>query len=233
MKATASSQHRSSNPGIRHRSRLLVVLSLALVLGMLGSQDAQALKPHERDGVLFGVAFGFSPGQVSLFSGEEGDAVSSDWEMGVTPQLRLGYTLFKNRLAISVVSQQWLYEQGVLAEDKLRINVQNLALALNYYPGNPNSMAGGLHFEGGVGLANARITVLEPVEDDPHGNKFEEVLKEDEGGTSFHIGLGYEFRIMRSVAAGLMVSYVYQTIGQDIFDEASSVPVNFTLNWYW
>jgi len=211
----------------------MMILGLALMLGMLGSQDARALKPHERDGVLFGVAFGFSPGKVSMFPGEEGGAVSSDWEIGVTPQLRLGYTFFKNRLGISLVGQQWLYEQGVLAEDKLRINVQNLALAFNYYPGNPQSMAAGIHFEGGVGLANARITILEPVEDDPHGNKFEEIFKEDEGGTSYHIGLGYEFRIMPSVAAGLMVSYVYQTIGEEIFDEASSVPVNVTLNWYW
>jgi hypothetical protein len=224
---------RPSPAGTRRRPPRALLFGLALLCGLAGSHDALALKPHVRDGVLFGVAVGVSPGKVSLFPNDEDLAVSTAWKAGVTPQLRLGYALVKNRLVVSLMNQQWLYEQGILAEDKLRINVQDLSLAVNYYPGNPYSMAGGLSLQAGVGVANGRLTLLEPVENDPHGNKFEEVFKRDESGTSYHLGLSYEFRLIDSIAAGLSVAYVYQTIGSEIFDDASSVPMNLTLNWYW
>ena len=41
-------------------------------------------------GVIFGVAFGTSHGQVNLFPGTD-IAVSSDWERGVSPEVNLRY----------------------------------------------------------------------------------------------------------------------------------------------
>ena len=196
------------------------------------SQEAAALSPHEREGVMLGAAVGFSPGQISLFPGEEGSAVETDWEMGVTPEMRIGYAVIKNRLLLTISNQQWLYEQGILAEDKLRINAQNWTLALTYFPGNPQTAAGGLYLLAGIGYANARLTLLEPIEEDPYGNKFEEVFVSDETGTAYQIGAGFEFRLTSSFAAGVSVSYIYQDIGGEIFDTTQVVPVNLTLNWY-
>lgn len=213
--------------------RFGVLLALALAVVLSTGQDARALAPHLREGFTLGAGFGVSPGRVSVFPGQEGDAVSSDWEWGVTPEIRLGYAVVKNRLAVSVANQQWLYEQGLFAENKLRINAQSWILALNYYPGNPRSMAGGLQLFAGVGLANARLTLLEPLEDDPHGNRFKAVFKEDEGGTTYQVGIGYEFRVLPTVAVGVAVSYIYQDVGGAIFDDASAIPMNLTLNWYY
>lgn len=213
--------------------RFVVFVALALAMVLSTSQDAWALKPHLREGFSLGVGVGVGPGKVSMFPGGEGGAVSSDWEKGVTPELRLGYAVIKNRLLVSVGNRQWLYEQGILADDKLRINAQSWLLALNYYPANPQSMAGGIQIFAGVGLANARLTLLEPIENDPYGNKFEEIFKEDEGGTAYQVGVGYEFRLLRTVAAGVTVSYIYQDVGGEIFEDATAIPVNLTLNWYW
>ena len=59
--------------------------------------------------------------------------------------------MVKNRLLVMVANQQWLYEQGILAEDKLRINAQNWTLVLNWYPGNLNNA--------GVGSTSRRVRV--------------------------------------------------------------------------
>ena len=212
---------------------LAVITLVALLLGLLPVQSAQALSPHDREGVIFGVGVGFSPGQATLFPGNEELAVSSDWEIGVTPQLRVGYAVMKNRLSLTVTNQQWLYEQGILAEDKLRINAQNWSLALTYYPAKRESVAGGLYILGSYGISNSRLTLLEPIENDPHGNKFEEVFKEDEGGSSYQFGAGFEFRLTRLFAAGVSVSYIHQSVGGTIFEDTSVIPLNLTLNWYW
>jgi opacity protein-like surface antigen len=202
------------------------------MVGLVAVQEAWALKPHKREGVIFGVAVGTSQGQVNLFPGSD-YSVSSDWEQGVSPEIRLGYAVIKNRLLVTVANQQWLYEQGVLAEDKLRINTQNWSLDLTFCPGNPNSGWGGIYVKAGIGYANSRLTILEPIEEDEHGNTFEEVYKTDEYGTAYTVGIGYELRLAKSLAAGLAVSYIHQPIEGDIFDDSTFIPTNLTLNWYW
>jgi opacity protein-like surface antigen len=216
----------------RARRRFPAIPLLVLALCLLASHDAAALSPHKRTGVMLGGAFGFSPGKVSLFPGNEELAVQSGWEIGVTPRIQIGYALIENRLVLAAANQQWLYEQGILADDKLRINAQNWSLVLNYYPGNPQTEAGGLYFFAGVGYANARLTLLEPLEDDPYGNKFEEVYVSDEQGIAYQVGMGFEFRLTTNFAAGISVGYVYQDIGGEIFDKTAALPSNLTLNWY-
>jgi opacity protein-like surface antigen len=203
-------------------------LSLALVAG-----PARALAPHVRDGWVLGVAVGTGQGEVAFRSGDEGDRVESGSLRGVVPQFRIGHAIIADRLVVSLENKQWLYEQGVLAEEKLRVNVQNWSLGLTYYPADPRSLAGGLFLQAGVGAANARLTLLEPLEDDPWGNRFEEIFLEDESGAAYTFSAGFEFRLVPNVAAGLAASYVYQTIDGDLVDDASSLPVNFILNWYW
>ena len=92
--------------------RSATMIALALMLGLGAENNAWALKPHTREGVIFGVAFGTNQGQVNLFPGSEQE-VSSDWEHGVSPEVRLGYAVIKNRLLVTVANQQWLYEPGV------------------------------------------------------------------------------------------------------------------------
>lgn len=210
-----------------------VILAMALVMVLLPIQSAQALSPNERGGMIFGIGVGFSPGKVTFAPDSEGDAVTTDWKTGVTPQLRVGYAFLKDRLSVTVTNQQWLYEQGVLAEDKLRINTQNWSLAFTYYPANPQSAAGGIYILASAGISNSRLTLLEPIEDDPHGNMFEEIFKEDNTGASYQIGAGYEFRLTRLFAAGVSVSYIHQPVDGTIFEDTSVIPINLTLNWYW
>jgi hypothetical protein len=217
-------------PAVR---RVAGLFALVLALGLVVVQDAGAGNPHLREGVIFGIGMGYSPGRVYLFPGDPDMAVESEWEFGPTPQIRLGYAVVKNRLLVTVANQQWLYEQGIFAEDKLRVNAQNWTLALTWCPGNPQGASGGMYLLGGIGIANARMTLLEPLEDDPYGNLFEEIAKQDESGTAYQIGIGYEFRLTKTIAAGLSVSYIYQTIGGEIFDYTEVIPVNLTLNWYW
>jgi len=215
------------------RPPLLAAVSLLTVCLLGSAASALALSPHVRDSWVVGVAVGTGQGKVALFAGEEANRVESGWQRGVVPQYRIGYALVDDRLVVSVENKQWLYEQGLLAEDKLRVNVQNWALGFTFYPANPTRLAGGLYVQAGVGLANARLTLLEPLVDDPYGNKFEEIFMEDEGGTAYTVSLGYEFRVVHGLAAGLSLSYVYQDIGGDIFDDASSLPAALTLNYYW
>lgn len=210
-----------------------VVLAMALLMVLLPIRPAQALSPNERDGMIFGIGVGVSPGKVAFAPGPGGNAVDTDWKTGVTPQIRVGYGIIKDRLSITLTNQQWLYEQGILADDKLRINSQNWSVAFTYYPGNPLTAAGGIYILASAGISNSRLTLLEPVEDDPHGNMFEEVFKEDDQGTSYQIGAGYEFRLTRLFAAGVSVSYVHQPVGGAIFEDTSVIPINLTLNWYW
>jgi len=211
----------------------LRLLVLGLALGTLLASEAQALSPHIRDGWLFGVSYGYGRGKASLFPGDIENQTESGWQRGAVPQYRIGHIIIKNRLMLSFENRQWLYETGFLVDDKGRVNIQNWTFALSYYPGKPTSMAGGIYLQAGAGWANARLTFLEPLEDDPWGNKFEEIEVWDEAGTGFFIGGGYEFRITPGVGAGLAVSYVYQSIGGEIFDKAWSFPATITLNWYW
>ncbi len=209
------------------------LVGLALMLAGVLAPAAEAAPPHERGGVFFGIGVGFSPGKVNLLATEVTESVESGWEVGFTPRIQLGYAIVRNHLLVSVANQQWGYEQGIFAEDKLRINAQSLSLALTWCPGKPDNATGGIQLMASVGLANARLTLLEPIEDDPYGDTFEEVFKHDDSGTAFQVGVGYEIRVTRAVAFGLTVSYVRQDYDGEIFDITEVYPVNLTLNWYW
>jgi len=219
--------------------RLRLIPSLivfALLLVTLLAQDAVALSPHIRDGWMLGISYGYGRGKFSVFQGGEGDVANrlvTDWERGAVPQMRIGHVLVKNRLMLTFENRQWLQEQGIFVEDKIRVNIQTWTLALTYYPANPYSAAGGFYLQAGAGPANARVAVLEPAEPNPWGEQFEEIFVKNEGGTGYFAGLGYEFRIVSRVAAGAAVSFVSQSIGGDIFDDAVSWPATLTLNWYW
>lgn len=210
----------------------LIVFAMLLIPMLV--EDVMALSPHIRDGWVIGISYGYGRGKFSAFDPEvEGSRLITDWERGAVPQMRIGHVLLKNRLMLTLENRQWIDEQGILVEDKIRLNIQVWTLALTYYPGNPYSAAGGFYLQAGGGPANARVALLEPAEPNPWGEQFHEVFAENEGGTGFFAGIGYEFRVVSRVAAGLSASYVYQSIGGEIFDDAVSWPVTMTLNWYW
>ena len=212
--------------------KVAVVCVLAGVL-LTAALPAAALPPHERDGVMVGLSLGYGPGRLELFPVAGEPTVRSGKESGSTPQIRLGYAVLRDHLLVVLENRQWIVEQGLLAEDKLRINTQCWTLGLSWYPGDPATAAGGFYVQAGGGLANARLTLLEPAEDNPWGEMFHEVGKQDEQGAAFYAALGYEFRILTHAAVGLSAGYTYLSVGEDIFDTAQNWPLCLTLNWYW
>lgn len=171
-----------------------------------------------------------------LPEGTQGPATG--WIEGYSPGFKFGWG-FGNHFMVSFENRQWLDEGGITGEeleevDKLRVNTQHYSFMFTVYPASPKSFAGGIYIQAGVGWSNSRFTILEPlIPANQWGENFEEIYKVDEAGTAYSVGAGYEFRIMRRVAAGVAASFNYLESGGAIFDKSRFVPITWTLNWYW
>jgi opacity protein-like surface antigen len=236
-------------------------MSLALRVGMSGLAavalmttlvpTSRAFHPHDRKGPMVGISIGGGESEIELsqdFLAELPEGTqppSSEWIEGYAPGFRLGYGI-GNHFMISFENRQWLDEGAITATsaeqvDKLRVNTQHYSFVLTVFPASPKSFAGGIYIQAGVGWSNSRFTILEPHDVDENGNiipnewgeNFEEIYKEDDPGTAYSIGAGYEFRIMKRVAAGVAMSYNYLDSSGQIFDKSRFVPITWTLNWYW
>jgi hypothetical protein len=75
------------------------------------------------------------------------------------------------------------------------------------------------------------VAVLKPAEPNPWGEQIEEIFVTNERGTSYFTSLGYEIRVVSRVAAGVAVSFIHQSIGGDIFDDAVIWPATMIPNW--
>jgi len=126
-------------------------------------------------------------------------------------------------------SRGWLDEQG-FGSTKVRVGIQNFAATATWFPGDPANATGGLWLKAGAGIAQARITVFEDAAAGVDSSSFEAHI--DDAGPGLLAGVGYEFRIVRSLAVGLDVTANYQPIHEAAFDTNWFVPVALSMHWY-
>jgi hypothetical protein len=202
------------------RATAVLLLALAALTGAAG--DADALEPHARDGWVLGLSYGGARGKAEFAGG-----VSAETEDGVSPQIRFGHMLGRH-LSLGASYVGWLYETGD-APIKYRFSMQNIMLALTWYPGRADSPLGGLYLRGGAGLAWASIAEVELVvgEEQSHGER------ETDTGLGLELNLGYEFRVAHSAAVGLGIGINHQLIDGELYDTSTYFPVTLNLGWYW
>jgi hypothetical protein len=201
------------------------VLVVAALLSLLPLAPARAAHPHERDGWLIGMSYGYGRGRFTEAVSES----SGDYEFrgGATPQIRFGHMVGKH-VALHLEYGAWMFEDGVIPL-KARVSMQDLVLAATWYPGNPETAWGGFFVRAGAGLGWASVALIELNEEleQTHGDRL------DESGLGVQFSLGYEWRFTREVALGLGVGVQHLDIGGDFYDETTFVPTFFSLNWYW
>ena len=190
------------------------------------TRPAFALYEHVRDGWVAGIGFGF--GKAKITAGSTLNRFESDWEEGTTPHFRLGHMLGGHAM-LGYEQFQWVDEQGY-GTAAVRVSVQTFGAALTLFPGDPKHESGGIYLRAGAGLANARIAVTPDAVGGVDSTHTEEHV--DEGGTSYMIGGGYEFRISKPAALAIDVTANYHAVGKEFFDKAWFVPVTIGLNWY-
>lgn len=193
-----------------------------------GPTDALALKRHARDGWMVGIGIGYGGSKIETGSALQN--LDTGWQEGACPQIRLGKMLSPHFM-VSFDQKGWLDEQGA-GTSKVRVGIQTFAAALTVFPGNPDNETGGIYARGGVGFANARLTVFENTFVGSGPDSLDHGEHKDEGGVGFTVGGGYEFRFSSALAAGLDVSANYQHIDQAIFDKTWFFPAVLSLNWY-
>ena len=209
--------------------RRFVLAGTACLLSVgLCATDALALKRHVRDGWMFGIGIGY--GESKITTGSAVGNFTTDWQEGACPQIRLGKMLGPHFM-VSFDQRGWLDEQGY-GSSKIRAGIQTFAAALTVFPGNPNNETGGIYVRGGVGFANARLTVFQSSFIGAGPDSLDDGEHRDEGGIGYTLGGGYEFRLSSALAAGIDVSANYQKIDGAIFEETWFFPAVLSLNWY-
>ena len=197
----------------------------ALVLGAvviaLCAGDASALRYHPRPAWMAGVGFGIGRGTFTDPAG-----VESGYRNGVTPQIRVGRMLGQ-RSMVGLNYDGWLIEFGEVPT-KFRRSLQNVALAVTLFPGNPKGPSGGLYLRAGAGIGWTGTAEVEIVP----GGKQERGERVDEWGVGAVGELGYEFWISDKFAAGLVSGINYFDIGETIVDTAWFGSAALTLNLY-
>jgi hypothetical protein len=198
------------------RALILGAVAVALFAG-----DADALRYHPRPAWMAGVGLGIGRGTFIDPAGAE-----SGYRSGVSPQIRIGRMLGQ-RAMIGFNYDGWLIEYGEVPT-KHRRSLQNAALALTLFPGNPEGPWGGLYLRAGAGVGLTGTAEVEIVE----GGKQERGERVDEWGVGAVAELGYEFWITDNFAAGLVSAFNYFDIGETIVDTAWFGSAGLTLNLY-
>lgn len=217
-------------------SKLILSLTVtALALGLLAG-PAAALKPHVRDGWLVGVSFGYSQGHIDWAADTKGS-----YEGGAVPQIRIARML-NPKLALGLEYHGWMLETGgstvvnnKLFPLKIRSSLQSATLAATWFPGRPDTPWEGLYLRGGVGYGWAGFTIVEIDLDPPEHVPLDQEhgTRKDESGLGFNLQVGYEWRVSRSMAAGLGVGLDYLSINDDIYKSSYYFPITLTGVWYW
>jgi hypothetical protein len=178
------------------------LLSAVLATNALAAADSSATWPHERQGWVLG--FGVGAGSAGLsIHGNLGNR-----ETGATGSFLLG-NMFTPEFALEVSANGWTRsEQGAT------VAFTNFTLGLGYYPG-----AGPVLLRAGAGFGNIDFS----------GQISGEALSRTEGGFSLNAAAGYEFRMLRTLAVGPLVTYNY--ISTTSFS-TNWVDAEVALNWY-
>ncbi len=198
-----------------------MIFSATLLAMALAASVAWAGNAHVRDGWQLGFSYGYSAGRITFANEAEGTG-----EGGATPQIRLGHSVGRH-FALGVEYNGWMLEGGD-ADLKIRSSLQQVLLAGTWYPGQPDRAGGGFYVRAGIGLgwgSVAEVEIFDQIQE--HG------VRVDETGLGILTGIGYEFRIVKDVAAGLGVGFNHLSIDKDFYDSGWFMPVTGTLAWYW
>jgi len=218
----------------RMRSRvpsriLLVLLAIVITFGLV--RDALAFRRHTRDGWLVGISLGMGTGRWDRI--ENGETIRQEVEEGIVPQWRVARMLGQ-RFSFGVEYQGWLIETGNLDfendnNNRFRRSLQNWALALTWFPGNPDNAWGGTYVRIGVGAGlagTAQVVLTEDLEQDYS-------QRVDEWGVGVLYTIGWELRIIDTMSAGVSISGDYLNIEESFVDKAWYNALSFTMAWYW
>ena len=199
---------------------------IAAALGFFLSGPAPAKAQQQRSPWMINVGIGVGRGEF-----EDVDDGRRTYRDGAVPQIRFGRML-SSHLMVGLAYQGWVVEFDrlggtQLVDAKLRRSLQNLTLGLAWFPASDGSLSG-LYVRGGGGVGWAGTAIVPVVEGEPqgHGDRV------DDHGISYMAEAGYEFRISRSAALGLIVSYNYLDIQGDIVRTAWFSSANFTLTLF-
>jgi len=202
--------------GALARSGVVAVLLLGLWV-----PAADAFRCQPRPDWMVGVGWGFGRG---VF--DEAAAGTTRYRDGGTPQIHVGRTLGDHAM-VSADYESWFIEFGI-PPTKYRRSLQNLALGLSWFPGNPNGPSGGIYLRGTAGLGWNNLGVVEVIEGEEQGNG----ERTDEWGVGFSADAGYEFWVSRNFTAGLGLSFDWLDIGGDIVDAGRFGCFVLNLNLY-
>ena len=206
--------------------RILISITLASLLVCLGG-SADALKYRERPPWMANIGIGLGKGTF-----DDVDDTERVYRTGAVPQIRFGRMLGQNFM-VNLNYEAWLIEfdqyGDVSIEDaKVRRSLQNLALALTWFPGSPEGWSGGLYLRAGAGTGWAGTAVIPVIEDEAqeHGERH------DDWGIGYLGELGYEFWISNNSTVGLNASYNYFDLDGDIVRTAWFSSLSLTLSLY-
>ena len=195
-------------------SKIALAVIAPLLLVCFGAQEASAIKIYERDGWNTGISLGFGRGRFV-----NADGVNTALQNGAAPQWRVNKMLSPH-ISLGFEYQGWMLEgdddPSNDVDEKLRRSIQQWSLAVTWYPGNQENAWNGLYLKagGGFGLAG---TALVEIED---GHQVDPNNREDEWGTGFLFGTGYDFWIIPNATVGAGTTINYYSIGETFVDEA-------------
>ena len=202
-----------------------MIILLATVICSGGSADA--LRYRERPPWMANVGIGLGKGTF-----DDIDETERVYRMGAVPQIRFGRMLGQHFM-VSLNYQGWIIEfdrsETIVLEDaKIRRSLQDFALGLTWFPGNPEGPWGGLYLRAGAGTGWAGTAIVPVHEDEAqeHGERH------DDWGIAYIGELGYEFWISNNSTVGLNASYNYFDLDGDIVKTAWFSSLSMTLSLY-
>jgi hypothetical protein len=140
--------------------------------------------------------------------------------------MRFGRSL-GDHFMLGLEYQAWMIEFGDIPT-KFRRGLQGLMLAVDWFPGRPDGVSGGIYLRaaGGMGWSVTAVVPVTVGEAQGHGER------NDEWGVVTALGAGYEFWIGSRVTTGLGVSFDYLDIGAQVVDRAAFGGVILDFNLY-
>ncbi|MFB6263614.1 MAG: hypothetical protein ABEL76_08330 [Bradymonadaceae bacterium] len=195
------------------RTTRLLLATAALALGVGVSSPATALDGYEdRERIFGGVGLGGGGAALQLERGGDTSIEQATLVPGVHATALLGGGITQNVLAAAEMNW-WFRNVSKGSDRKWATHHFSVLPVVNVF------VAGGLHVDAGGGLAYTAYVGDHPAADLPH----------QELGFAAEGGLGYEFWLNGTLAAGADIGYAHHFYPNGSFDTVSGA---FTLRWY-